>query len=274
MQYLAHTRAKTLNRVTLPDMLREHRHEMLLRILREEGVLPIREIAKRLRVSEATARRDLTDLSEAGRLTRVYGGAVHGGTGSRQPAEPPFAEEQMDDLADKNRVARHAAGMVEDGDMVLLDIGTTTLHLARLLRGRKITVVTSNLAVYEELRDDPEVTLILLGGQVRANYRSLVGFLTLAALEQLYVDRLFLGTSGVLPDGRVLDTTDVEVPVKQAMLSSARQVVLLATSKKFPGRGKARVCGPAEIDVLVTDESSDTATLALFRDADVQVVQV
>lgn len=250
-------------------MLRESRHDRLLLILREEGVLPIGEIAKRLEVSEATARRDLADLSQAGRLTRVYGGAV-----AREPAERPFAEEEVDDLADKNPVARRAARLVEDGEVVLLDIGTTTLQLARLLHGRKITVATSNLAVYEELRDDPEVTLILLGGRVRRNYRSLVGSLTRAALDHLYADRLFLGASGVLADGRVLDTTDIEVPVKQAMLASARQVVLLATAKKFPGTGSARICGPGDIDVLITNQTADAATLATFREADVEVVQV
>ncbi|KAF4408272.1 MULTISPECIES: DeoR/GlpR family DNA-binding transcription regulator [Streptomyces] len=250
-------------------MLRENRHEQLLRVLREEGVLPIREIARRLQVSEATARRDLTDLSEAGRLTRVYGGAV-----AREPSERPFAEEEVDDLDAKNAVARRAAALIEDGDVVLLDIGTTTLQLARLLHGRKITVVTSNLAVYEELRDDEAPELVLLGGRVRRNYRSVVGHMTETALHALYTDRLFLGTSGVLPDGRVLDTTDVEVPVKRAMLAAARQVVLLATAKKFPGTGTARICGPDDIDVLITNEASDPATVAGFREADAEVLQV
>ncbi|WP_069813514.1 DeoR/GlpR family DNA-binding transcription regulator [Streptomyces sp. TP-A0874] len=250
-------------------MLRESRHERLLRILRAEGVLPVGEIAKRLAVSEATARRDLNDLGDAGRLTRVYGGAV-----ARTPAEPPFAEEVVDDLADKDALAARAAELVQDGEVVLLDIGTTTLQLARRLHGRQITVATSNLAVYEELREDPEVTLVLLGGEVRRNYRSLVGFLTETALSHLYADRLFLGTSGVLPDGRVLDTTDVEVPVKHAMLAAARQVVLLATARKFPGSGNARVCGPGEIDVLITNQASDPPTLAAFREADVEVFQV
>ncbi|MGH3313975.1 MAG: DeoR/GlpR family DNA-binding transcription regulator [Streptomyces sp.] len=247
-------------------MLRESRHEQLLRVLREEGVLPVGRIAERLRVSEATARRDLDDLGKAGRLTRVYGGAV-----AREPAERPFADEEVDDLAGKDAIARRAARTVEDGEMVLLDIGTTTLQLARQLHGRQITVVTSNLAVYEELRDDAEVTLVLLGGQVRRNYRSLVGFLTESSLGQLRVDRLFLGTSGVLPDGRVLDTTDIEVPVKKAMLASARQVVLLATARKFPGTGTARICGPQDIDVLITDQASDPGTLATFGEAGVEV---
>ncbi|MGY1439223.1 DeoR/GlpR family DNA-binding transcription regulator [Streptomyces reniochalinae] len=250
-------------------MLRESRHEELLRILREEGVLPVVEIARRLRVSEATARRDVSDLSGAGRLRRVYGGAL-----AREPAERPFAEEEVDDLPAKDAVAAGAAELVEDGETVLLDIGTTTLQLARLLHGRKITLVTSSLAVYEELRSDETVTLVLLGGEVRRNYRSLVGNLTRAALREIYADRVFLGTSGVLPDGRVLDTTQVEVPVKQALLGAARQAVLLATPRKFPGTGSARVCQATDIDMLITGQASDPATLAAFREADVEVVQV
>ncbi len=254
------------------SMLRKARHEKLLSLLGAEGVLPVREIAQRLAVSEATARRDLDALGWAGHLTRVYGGALASG---RCGDERPFADVAVDDLADKIAVARRAAELVADGDVLLLDIGTTTLQLAKQLRGREVTVVTSSLAVFDELREDPRVTLILLGGQVRRNYRSLVGFLTESNLRQLHVGRLFLGASGFLPDGGVLDSTAVEVPVKRAMLAAAQRVVLLATGDKFPGAtGLARVCGPREIDTLITNDTSDPATLAVFREADVEVLTV
>ncbi|WP_431774118.1 DeoR/GlpR family DNA-binding transcription regulator [Streptomyces cucumeris] len=253
-------------------MLRETRHEKLLSILGEEGVLPIGEIASRLGISEATARRDITELGRTGRLTRVYGGAV---AAPSPDEERPFSEVAVDDLAEKQAVARRAAELVADGDVVLLDIGTTTLQLAKQLRGRPVTIVTSNLAVYDELRDDPRVTLILLGGQVRANYRSVVGFLTESNIRQLHVGRLFLGASGVLPDGSVLDSTHVEVPVKRAMLEATREVVLLVTTGKFPGEtGLARICGPRQIDTLITNTRSDPATLDVFREADVEVLTV
>ncbi|MEV6106861.1 DeoR/GlpR family DNA-binding transcription regulator [Streptomyces sp. NPDC051940] len=252
-------------------MLREARHEKLLSILGAEGVLPVREIASRLGVSEATARRDLTELGQAGRLTRVYGGAV----AARADDERPFAEVAVRDLPAKAAVADRAAELVEDGDVVLLDIGTTTLELAKRLRRRPVTVVTSNLAVYDELRDDPEVRLILLGGEVRRNYLSLVGLLTEVSLRELYVGRLFLGASGVLPDGTVLDSTHVEVPVKRAMIKASRQVVLLASAGKFPGdSGLARICGPQDIQMLITNTQSDPATLETFREAGVEVITV
>ena len=135
-------------------------------------------------------------------------------------------------------------------------------------------MVTSSLAVYDELADDDAVDLILLGGAVRRNYRSMVGFLTEQALRQIHARRLFLGTSGIRADGTVLDTTVVEVPVKQAMLRAADEVILLADPSKFPGSGLARVCGPEDVDVLVCRSGSHEPTLAVFNEAGCRVVQV
>jgi DeoR/GlpR family transcriptional regulator of sugar metabolism len=157
---------------------------------------------------------------------------------------------------------------------VLLDIGTTAYRLARQLHGRRLTVITSNLVVYEELADDEGIELVLLGGMVRREYRSLVGFLTEDNLRQLHADWLFLGTSGVRPGGQVMDTTVVEVPVKRAMIRAGDKVVLLADSAKFPGTGMARVCGPGELDVVVTNGSVDQGTRSSFEDAGVEVVTV
>jgi DeoR/GlpR family transcriptional regulator of sugar metabolism len=162
--------------------------------------------------------------------------------------------------------------MVQDGQSVLLDIGTTAYRLARQLHGRRITVITSNLVVYEELVDDEGIELVLLGGMVRREYRSLVGFLTEDNLRQLHADWLFLGTSGVRPGGQVMDTTVVEVPVKRAMIKAGDKVVLLADRAKFPGTGMARVCGPEELDVVVTNGPLDPATRSSLEEAGVQVV--
>jgi len=240
-----------------PYVLRQRRHAEIMRILRTEGPVAVVSMADRLGVSPATVRRDLVHLDQEGTLTRVHGGAL-----VRPDAEPPFAQVATSNLRAKDAIARRAAERVQDGDVLLLDIGTTTLCLARHLRGRHITVLTSSMAVFEELNRDPAVELVVLGGSYRRNYRSLVGFLTEDALRQVRARRLFLGTSGIRPGGDVMDTTVVEVPVKRAMIAAADEVVLLADAAKFPGSGLARVCGPAELDVVVTDAGSDPRTLA------------
>jgi DeoR/GlpR family transcriptional regulator of sugar metabolism len=126
--------------------------------------------------------------------------------------------------------------------------------------------------VYVELADDEGIELVLLGGMVRREYRSLVGFLTEDNLRQVHADHLFLGTSGVRPDGRVMDTTVVEVPVKRAMIKAADKVVLLADAQKFPGTGMAKVCGPEDLDAVVTNAPVDPVTRSSLEEAGVEVV--
>ncbi len=229
-------------------MLRAQRQQEILNAVRS-GSAQVADLATAFGVSEMTVRRDLRDLEQEGKLTRVHGGAV-------AADEPSFAEVVVERLEAKGRIGAAAAELVQDGQTIMLDIGTTTLQLARHLRGRSVTVITSNLAAYEELLPETSVELVLLGGVVRRNYRSTVGVLAEDALRQLRADVAFLGASGLEQDLSVVDSTMVEVPIKRAMLASATRSVLLADSAKFGMRGVVRVCGPEELDVLITDDGA------------------
>ncbi|MGV9563669.1 DeoR/GlpR family DNA-binding transcription regulator [Streptomyces sp. NPDC003480] len=247
-------------------MLAERRHHLILRALRSGGPAAVTDLSGQLGVSAATIRRDLVKLEKDGLLTRVRGGAV------ADEGDQPSAEVAEVRVPEKDAIAARAAAMVADGRSVLLDIGTTAYRLARRLHGRRLTVITGNLVVYEELADDEGIELVLLGGMVRREHRSLVGFLTEDNLRQLHADWLFLGTSGVRPGGQVMDTTVVEVPVKRAMIKAADKVALLADSAKFPGTGMAKVCGPGDLDVVVTNAPVDPATRSFLEEAVVEVV--
>lgn len=242
-----------------------------MRRVRASGATSVQDLASQLGVSPSTIRRDLEVLDRDGTLRRVRGGAL-AGTLADADAVRPFAEVAATDGHDKEAVAARAALLVADGDVILLDIGTTTMCLARRLRGRRVTVVTSSLAVLDVLRSDPEVELLLLGGMVRRPYHSLVGMLTEAALSQVVADRVFLGASGVRPDGQLVDTTLAEVPLKRAMIAAAGQVVLLVDRHKFPGTGALRVCGPEDIDMIVTNDGADAATLRACAAAGAEVL--
>jgi DeoR/GlpR family transcriptional regulator of sugar metabolism len=247
------------------------RQRTVLRRLSTSGMATTEALAALCEVSVATMRRDLIDLEAQGLLRRVHGGAVL----ERMPdadSVQGFAEVAASHAEDKRAVAPRAPRLVADGDCVLLDIGTTTMLLARELRGRPLTVMTASLAVLDVLRDDPEVELVLLGGVVRRAYHSLVGSLTEDALRQVRAATCFLGASGVDADGSVLDTTMIEVPVKRALLSAATRTVLLVDRHKFPGAGTLRVCGPEQVDVLVTTEGADAPTLEACRAAGTEVL--
>ena len=245
-------------------MLRVQRRQEILNAVRS-GTSHVGELAAAFGVSEMTVRRDLRDLELEGKLTRVHGGAITSG-------EPSFAEVVVERLDQKDRIGAAAAALVADGQTIMLDIGTTTLQIARHLRGRNVTVITSNLAAYEELLPETSVELVLLGGIVRRNYRSLVGVLAEDSLRQLRADVAFIGASGLGGDLSVMDSTMVEVPIKRAMLASSSKAVLVADSAKLGMRGSVRVCGAEELDVLVTDADAPVAVCDELRAAGVEVI--
>ncbi|XVQ08324.1 DeoR/GlpR family DNA-binding transcription regulator [Spirillospora sp. CA-255316] len=246
------------------------RRAQIVSSLRTKGAASVRELAETLQVSESTIRRDLDVLDRNGELVRTYGGAAL----SPQAAVPEisFAASAERDSAGKQAVAERAAALVEDDMVVVLDIGTSTRLIARRLRGRPVTVITANLAVFDELRDDEAVRLCLLGGVVRRNYLSLVGSLTEAAFRQVSADLVFLSCTGVRPNGHVVDDMEVETLNKQAMIEAADRVVLVASETKFPGTGSLRVCSLERIDTLVTTSGADPQTLELCRQAGGKVI--
>jgi DeoR/GlpR family transcriptional regulator of sugar metabolism len=224
------------------------------------------ELAQRFDVSEMTVRRDLAHLAREGKLIRVHGGAVS------DREEPPFAEIAVERLDEKERIGRAAADLVRDGQTIMIDIGTTTLQLARQLRHRELTVITSSLAVLEELLPYEGIELIALGGVVRRNYRSLVGVLAEDVLRQLTADISFLGASGIRSDLSVMDSTMVEVGIKRGMITGGQRVVLLADAAKFSMGGIVRVCGADELDTVVTDAGADEPGVDQLSRVGVEVV--
>ncbi|KAB2341113.1 DeoR/GlpR family DNA-binding transcription regulator [Actinomadura rudentiformis] len=249
-------------------MLRDQRHELILRILRTDGPTTVETLADRLATSGATIRRDLAQLDEDGLLRRVHGGAV-----PTEDRDDPFIDVAAVHTAEKDAIAARCAELIKDGETVLIDIGTTAHRVARRLRGRSLTVITSSLAVVEELQEEPDIQLMVLGGMLWRPYRSLVGFMTEDNIRQIHADRLILGTSGVRPSGHVMDTTVIEVPVKRAMISVSDQVILVADAGKFPGIGMAKVCGPEDLDLVVTNAPADAATAAALREAGTEIIE-
>jgi DeoR/GlpR family transcriptional regulator of sugar metabolism len=247
-------------RVTVPAQ----RRQRILQAVRS-GTAHVSELARAFEVNEMTVRRDLHALERDGKLERVHGGAVD------TVPERPFGEIALEGQEVKDRIGAVAAALVQDGQTVMLDIGTTTLQIARHLRGRNVTLITTNLAALDELRDDEDVEIVLPGGLVRRNYRSTVGVLAEEALRQLNADVVFLGTSAIDPDLSVWDTTMIEVPIKRAMIRAAGRVVLVADSEKFSMSGVVRVCGPEELDLIITDAGLPAGDRAAIEDAGIEV---
>lgn len=257
-------------------MLTDDRQRRVHELVLAEGSVAVPGLASLFDVSEATIRRDLDVLAGQGLVRRVRGGAcdpkrVAGRIRPEADADA-FAVVADQESNAKRRIARRAVSLIDDGDVIALDIGTTVFAMCEHLRERQLTVVTASLPVVRVLQDAPAVDIVVLGGILRPTYESLVGVLTESCLRQIRVDKAFLGTAGVRRDGAVLDSTPSEVPVKRAMMDIANQSWLLADHTKFPGTGVLQVASISAFTGVVTDRALSDADMLLADDDPLEVL--
>lgn len=244
-------------------MFPEERQRRILERMRQGEVVKVAALSAEFGVSEATIRRDLRELEQSGLLERTHGGALPAGGTLEEPA---FAEKTALHPAEKQAIARVAAGLVQDGESVILDAGTTTLALARLLRPRRqLTVVTNSMMIAAELSDAPGLHVIVTGGTVRGNTLALVGPTAERTLGEINADRVFLGTNGLDLDRGLTTPTQAEAAVKQRMIAAARQVVVVADHTKIGRVAFATIAPLTSAHLLITDAQADPAALRQFR---------
>jgi DeoR/GlpR family transcriptional regulator of sugar metabolism len=226
------------------------RQRIIVERLRDFDQVAVAELAEATGASEMTVRRDLDHLAASGILRRVHGGAV---VASPSGIEPPFAARATAATAAKRAIAAAAAELIHDGETIILDSGTTALELARLLRGRTVTVMPLSLHAARELADAPGVRLLLPGGEPRPGEQALVGPLTLASLRALRFDVAVLSPCAFgLGDGlTAFDLGDAEV--KQQALAVAARAIVLADGAKWGRAALAHVCPADRADVVITD---------------------
>lgn len=245
---------------------RQHR---ILAWIEERRRASVPEIAAEFAVSPATARRDLEVLAGQGRIQRVHGGAV---AVRRAPPEPPVFLRSSEQLAEKQRIAAAAAALVHDGETIFLGSGTTVRELASLLRQRHgLTVFTNSLPVVNALSDAPGVTVNLLGGTVRMSEGSLIGPLTMQALDSLRSLRVIMGIRAIDPSAGLTNHYLEESLVDREILRIASETILVADYSKC-GRISTIFVAPLDaVDLLITDDKAPAAFLSALRDRGVTV---
>jgi DeoR/GlpR family transcriptional regulator of sugar metabolism len=214
-----------------------------------------------------TIRRDLYRLELQGAVIRTFGGAL--ARGRSLASEIPYRAKVLQRQEEKRRIGAAAALAIHDGDTVILDSGSTTLEIARALRGRLLTVVTNDLQIAVELAAQPETTLVVAGGIRQPELFTLLGPETEAFFRQIRVDRTFLSTDGVDLDVGITNRTLGGVPVKQAMIAAARETTVVADSSKFGRPTFARVCPIKAVTRMITDRGLDREMVDRIREMEV-----
>jgi DeoR/GlpR family transcriptional regulator of sugar metabolism len=234
-------------------MLARQRQELILEAVRTTGGVRVSELVNRLAVSDMTVRRDIDELARRGLVTRVHGGATAAGSSVE---EPGFTAKSALNTAAKQAIAEAAAALVEPGASVALSAGTTTHAVASVLLGvPRITVVTNSLRVAEVLHASPraDVTVVLTGGE-RTPSDALVGPVAVAALRGLHVDWLLMGVHGMDAEAGFTTPNLAEAETNRALVTSARQVAVVADNSKWGVVGLSTIATLDEADVVVSDD--------------------
>ncbi|MER5256923.1 MULTISPECIES: DeoR/GlpR family DNA-binding transcription regulator [unclassified Streptomyces] len=221
--------------------------------VRETGRMGVAELAELTGASEMTIRRDLEALADQGVLERYRGGAR---SLLLRGEEPPFALRAQEGLETKRRIAGEVAGLIADGESVVIDSGTTCLEVARALEQRRLTVLPLSLHAVNALTGAPQLTLLVPGGRPRPGELALTGPLTEASLAALRFDTAVIGCCGLSATHGLTAYDLDDAAVKRAAIASARRVIAVADAPKLSRTALAFVAPAAALHAVVTDEAA------------------
>jgi DeoR/GlpR family transcriptional regulator of sugar metabolism len=240
----------------------ELRRKRILDVLARDRYESIGALSAAMQVSQMTIRRDLDCLEAEGLIRRTHGGAVTEAVGL---IDLDYAARRNQHARAKRQIGQAAAKLVHDGDVVFLDAGSTVLAMTEFLAGKRLIVVTHSLPVVNKLAGREGIEVFLLGGEVRPDLMSVVGYRAQETLEMFRLDKAFIGTAGIDLERGLNHSTPEEVPIKKLAARRAAQVVVLADRTKIGRPGTIYFLPIGEIDLFVTDGRSGAEVRSFGR---------
>jgi DeoR family fructose operon transcriptional repressor len=253
-------------------MNKNKRFTKISEILKTEGNASTKFLAAILQISEATIRRDLAELAGSGLfpVKRVHGGAIY--SIEKSGLEPMFNIKLSRLMEEKKKVAKLAAELVEDGDTVILDSGTTAYYLAgEMVKKRGLKIITMDVKIAEKLARYPTVQTILIGGEVRAGYFSVGGEIALKYLSEFRGDKGFLSTDGWDING-TYNASMFEVGIKRAIIQSSRRTFLIADHTKYGKMALIKVADIEEFEAIIVDKSLPKDILKSLEEKKIKII--
>ena len=245
----------------------ERRAQLIMQELLRTGKISVGSLAKRLKVSAATIRRDLSEMEQRGLLRRSHGGAV--------PIQPllyePFRhtsyfhEQERQRAAEKRRIALVASDLVNDGDILAIGAGTTATQVARSVCLHKgITVLTNAVNVAMELSHRDDLKVFVTGGHLSGDWFALVGPSAIQSASEMFVDKVFIGVDGIHIEHGLTTNYPEQATIHRAMMRQARQRIVVADHRKIGAIGTALIWPAEDIDILITDKGATDEDIAPF----------
>ena len=258
----------TLSSDTPNSLSNLERQEQVLQFIRQHKRATVDDLMAHFGVSAATVRRDLDALEKQGMVRRFRGGAMMG----QAPPELPALQRANEQSEEKARIGRAAAALVEDGDTIFLGSGTTVLEVAKNLHGKKgITVITNSLLVVNELAQDDEIDTVVIGGVLRHSELSMIGHIAEQALRELRANKVFMGIRAIDLENGLTNDYLPETLTDRAILNIGAQTIILADHTKCGVVSTAYLAPLSAIDVLITDDKTDSHFIDALGILDIEV---
>lgn len=255
----------------MTKMFVSERRNAILEYLNKKQRITVKELSKLLNVSEATLRTDLNTLENEGVLHRTHGGAV---LMDQETTENTFSKREKRNRQEKIAISKQAVNLIAEGQCIILDASSTALEMARLLRKKQIrlTVVTNGIFSALELKENPEITVVLIGGILGIGSNALEGTLGIDILAKINVDTMFTSASGFTFKNGLTDFNVYEVELKRKMVSYANHLVTLLDHSKFDKNSIASFVSVDQIDTLITDHHAPQKTLDQLKEMGKEVI--
>lgn len=254
-------------------MLDVERRQQVVAFIEKNNGATVVELSEQFAVSEATVRRDLVQLSKQGFIERGHGGAVPRPLRRTQGLpEPSILRRASLQVQEKRCIGRAAATHVEDGDVVIINGGTTTAQMVpHLVEHRELTVITNALNIASLLSPHPNVKVIIMGGVLRQSELSMLGAITEDTLSNLRADKLFMGSPAVHVDYGLSADEMAELQTDRAIMASAQEITVLADHTKFGKVATMRVAPIERVWRVITDVGTPQASITALREQGVEV---
>lgn len=250
-------------------MLTTHRKQKILAILKNNGQVVAKEVSHSMGVSEDTIRRDLRELAQEGLLQRVHGGAL-----PASPALADFAGREQLRHEGKIAIGKAAATMIQSGQVVILDGGTTSREIARHLRlDLKATIVTHSPTIALELVNHGGLEVILIGGRFFKHSVVAVGAAAVEAISRIHADTFFMGVTGVHPRTGLTTGDYEEAAMKRALSRASAETLVLASAEKLNAASPYEVIGLKDVNGIITERSVDEELVRPYVERGITIVR-
>lgn len=247
-------------------MLLDQRRDRILETIESKGFVSLQSLADTVGVSDSTVRRDLEYLENIGQVRRTRGGAAYVGE-----SLAGFDDRRNRALSEKQKIARATAELIDNGETILLDGGTTTLEVARNLVGKSLQIVTNSLPILNLLVGVSNIELISLGGYLYPKTGVALGELTIAALQKVHARRLIMGVGGVTEAG-LFNSNSLLVETERQMLDVVDEVIVVADSGKLGHSELTHLCPRTSVDRFVVDDGISEGWQQTLRNHDIDLI--